>query len=98
LVHKQESPVNQIRSREKAWRKRQAQKSPAATSPSVKLSEGITPEEIAIRRFVNALHEDMTEEEYRRAGKLHRYDPDKEWQMRYARIGRLYRPRRTAPR
>jgi hypothetical protein len=39
---------------------------------------------------------DMTEEdiqeEYRRAGKLHRYDPDKEWQKRYARIARLYRP------
>jgi hypothetical protein len=55
---------------------------------AVKLPEGVTPEEIATLRFVDALHEDalrfmdMTEEdiqeEYRRAGKLHRYDPDKE--------------------
>jgi hypothetical protein len=69
---------------------------------AVKLPEGVTPEEIATLRFVDALHEDalrfmdMTEEdiqeEYRRAGKLHRYDPDKEWQKRYARIARLYRP------
>jgi hypothetical protein len=65
----------------------------ATSLGTVKLPEGVTPEEIATLRSVDALHEDalrsmdMTEEdiqeEYRWAGKLHRYDPDKEWQKRY---------------
>ena len=59
-------------------------------------------EKMAALRFIKAAHEDalryidMTEEEveeeYRRAGKLHVYDPDTEWQKRYARVGRMYPP------
>lgn len=33
--------------------------------------------------------EDMMEE-YRRAGKLHTYDEDKEWQKRFARVAKLH--------
>jgi hypothetical protein len=59
-------------------------------------------ERMAALRFIKAAHEEalryiaMTEEEveeeYRRAGKLHVYDPDTEWQKRCARIGRMYPP------
>lgn len=39
---------------------------------------------------------EMTEEdvveEYRRVGKLHRYDPDKEWQKCYAHAARAHPP------
>uniref|UniRef100_A0A0D9UY21 Uncharacterized protein n=1 Tax=Leersia perrieri TaxID=77586 RepID=A0A0D9UY21_9ORYZ len=31
-------------------------------------------------------------EKYRRAGKLHKYDPDKEWQKRFARVARAHPP------
>ena len=37
------------------------------------------------------LYLDM-EEEYRRAGRLHTYDQDKEWKKRLARVAKLYPP------
>ncbi|KAL6627227.1 hypothetical protein ACP70R_030953 [Stipagrostis hirtigluma subsp. patula] len=65
----------------------------------------LTPEErreAAKREFIRAAIADaeeymeMTEEEvveeYRRAGKLHRYDPDNEWQKRFARVARKHPP------
>jgi hypothetical protein len=63
----------------------------------------ITHEErMAALRFIKAAHEDallyadtpeeVVEEEYRRAGNLHKYDPDTEWQKRYARVARKYPP------
>uniref|UniRef100_K3XQM2 Uncharacterized protein n=1 Tax=Setaria italica TaxID=4555 RepID=K3XQM2_SETIT len=39
-----------------------------------------------------AMIEDEVEEEYRRAGKLHSYDPDKERQKRISRIARRWPP------
>jgi len=77
--------------------------SPSAGSNVVAARQKITyQEKMAALRFIKAAHEDavryidMTEEEveeeYRRAGKLHVYDPDTEWQKRYARVGRMYPP------
>lgn len=42
-------------------------------------------------KYMEMTEEDVVEE-YRRAGKLHRYDPDKEWQKRYARAARAHPP------
>lgn len=39
-----------------------------------------------------AMTEDEVEEEYRRAGKLHRYNPDNEWKKRLARLARKWPP------
>ncbi|KAI5002906.1 hypothetical protein ZWY2020_027556 [Hordeum vulgare] len=36
-------------------------------------------------RYINMEEEDVVEE-YRRAGKLHNYDQDKEWKKRFARV------------
>lgn len=36
------------------------------------------------------MEEDDVVEEYRRAGKLHTYDPDNEWKRRFARVAKLY--------
>ncbi|CAO2205188.1 unnamed protein product [Urochloa humidicola] len=63
----------------------------------------ITPEErAAATRFImaalealkqyNTMEEEEIEEEYRRAGNLHKYDPDTEWQKRVARVARAYPP------
>jgi hypothetical protein len=38
----------------------------------------------------NAMGKEGVVEEYRRAGKLHTYDPDKERQKRFARVANLY--------
>ena len=38
----------------------------------------------------NAMEKEDVVEEYRRAGKLHTYDPDKEKQKRFARVANLY--------
>ncbi|OEL25513.1 hypothetical protein BAE44_0013463 [Dichanthelium oligosanthes] len=35
---------------------------------------------------------DEVEKEYRRAGKLHRYDPDTEWMKHFARVARKHPP------
>lgn len=40
----------------------------------------------------NAMEEEDVEEEYRRAGRLHAYDPDTEWMKRLARVARIHRP------
>jgi hypothetical protein len=37
-----------------------------------------------------AVEEEDVVEEYRKAGKLHTYDPDKEWQKRFARVVKLH--------
>lgn len=69
----------------------------------VRLHRKMTPEErTAAQRFLRAVYKDalryiaMTEEEveeeYRLAGKLHKYDPDMEWMKRYARVARMYPP------
>lgn len=42
-------------------------------------------------RYTKMTWQDMVEE-YRRAGKLHKYDPGKEWQIRYARVARAHPP------
>ncbi|GJN06384.1 hypothetical protein PR202_ga24110 [Eleusine coracana subsp. coracana] len=39
-----------------------------------------------------AMTEEEVEDEYRRAGKLHRYNPDNEWQKRLARVARKHPP------
>lgn len=46
----------------------------------------------AVRLFVAFATEEEVEDEYRRAGKLHRYNPDNEWQKRLARVARKYPP------
>lgn len=66
------------------------------------LEKWTAAEQEAAKAFLRALIADahqymeMTEEEvveeYRRAGKLHRYDPDTEWQKRYARVARAHPP------
>lgn len=67
-----------------------AKASPSAIAPP---RRKITQEErAAAMKFFKAAHEDAllylhtdeedTEEEYRRAGRLHVYDPDTEWQKR----------------
>lgn len=40
----------------------------------------------------NAMTEEEVEDEYRRAGKLHTYDPDNEWKKRCARAAIKYPP------
>uniref|UniRef100_A0A0E0JFD1 Uncharacterized protein n=1 Tax=Oryza punctata TaxID=4537 RepID=A0A0E0JFD1_ORYPU len=64
------------------------------------MEKWMTVEQEATKTFLRALiadvHQyiDMTEEdvveEYRRAGKLHTYDPYTEWQKRYARVARAH--------
>uniref|UniRef100_J3KXG4 Uncharacterized protein n=1 Tax=Oryza brachyantha TaxID=4533 RepID=J3KXG4_ORYBR len=44
-----------------------------------------------VLRYIEMTEEDVVEE-YRRAGKLHKYDPDKEWQKRFARVARAHPP------
>jgi hypothetical protein len=62
-----------------------------------------TPEERkAAREFIraaiedynayDAMSEDDIEEEYRRAGKLHKYDPETELSKRYARVAKKHPP------
>uniref|UniRef100_M8BYB3 Uncharacterized protein n=1 Tax=Aegilops tauschii TaxID=37682 RepID=M8BYB3_AEGTA len=41
------------------------------------------------KRYIDMEKEDVVEE-YRRAGKLHSYDPDNEWKRRFARVAKLY--------
>ncbi|KAL6627215.1 hypothetical protein ACP70R_030941 [Stipagrostis hirtigluma subsp. patula] len=76
---------------------------PGVGGSGVASRQKATPEErAATMRFLQAAFEDtkqyaaMTEEEvedeYRRAGKLHTYDPDKEWKKRYARVAKAYPP------
>ncbi|KAL6627216.1 hypothetical protein ACP70R_030942 [Stipagrostis hirtigluma subsp. patula] len=71
--------------------------------PAVASRKKLTPEErAAAMRFLQAGFEDakqyeaMTDdevrEEYRRAGRLHAYDPDNEWKKRYARVAKAYPP------
>uniref|UniRef100_A0ACD5VEZ3 Uncharacterized protein n=1 Tax=Avena sativa TaxID=4498 RepID=A0ACD5VEZ3_AVESA len=38
----------------------------------------------------SAMEEEEVVEEYRRAGKLHNYDQDKEWKKRFARVAKLH--------
>ncbi|KAL6634584.1 hypothetical protein ACP70R_027255 [Stipagrostis hirtigluma subsp. patula] len=77
----------------------------SSSAPPEKMAADLTPRErraAAVRLFMRvaiadaeayvAMAEDEVEEEYRRAGKLHRYDPDKEWQKRLARVARKYPP------
>lgn len=40
----------------------------------------------------NAMEEEEVEEEYRRVGRLHTYDPDTEWKKRVARVARVHPP------
>ncbi|CAL4958905.1 unnamed protein product [Urochloa decumbens] len=47
---------------------------------------------LEVLKQYNAMEEEEVEEEYRRAGNLHKYDPDTEWQKRYARVARMYPP------
>ena len=42
-----------------------------------------------IKRYMDMEEEDVVEE-YRRAGKLHNYDEDKEWKKRFARVAKLH--------
>jgi hypothetical protein len=42
-----------------------------------------------IKRY-RKMEEDDVVEEYRRAGKLHNYDKDKEWKKRFARVAKLH--------
>jgi hypothetical protein len=70
-----------------------------SSGATVRLHRKMTPEErTAAQRFLRAACEEvqryiaMTEEEYRLAGKLHKYDPDTEWMKRYARVARMYPP------
>ncbi|KAL6627214.1 hypothetical protein ACP70R_030940 [Stipagrostis hirtigluma subsp. patula] len=44
-----------------------------------------------VERFVDTPDEDIVEE-YRRAGRLHTYDPDNEWKKRYARAAKACPP------
>ncbi|KAK3159766.1 hypothetical protein QOZ80_1BG0050830 [Eleusine coracana subsp. coracana] len=63
-------------------------------------------EKAAARKFAAALYEDAkqyaamsedeVEDEYRRAGKLHVYDPENEWKKRYTRVARKYPPPKFA--
>jgi len=39
-----------------------------------------------------AMTEEEVQDEYRRAGKLHRYNQDNEWQKRLARVARKWPP------
>jgi hypothetical protein len=74
------------------------------TSPSPP-REDLTPQQrrvAAVRLFMHyaisdaeayaEMSEDEVEDEYRRAGKLHRYNQDNEWQKRLARVARKHPP------
>uniref|UniRef100_A0ACD5VNC4 Uncharacterized protein n=1 Tax=Avena sativa TaxID=4498 RepID=A0ACD5VNC4_AVESA len=41
-------------------------------------------------KLYTAMEEEDVVDEYRRAGKLHTYDPDKEVQKRFAKVAKLY--------
>lgn len=59
-------------------------------------------EKMAARKFFRAVNQDVeaylamseedVKEEYRRAGKLHKYEPETELEKRFARLIRVHRP------